>query len=156
MYGLSLHILDLIEHFIQARVSAISVAVECDRPNEVLKILLKDISPIFADVSDKTKSRSPKNPGRDIDLERLRDTAAGAGDIFMIGRGELGETTVAGTVKLNSIKGEIYRDLAVMLSSIVGDPSVFQQNPCCVGSGAPKSTIEPLPVTVVASIFVTA
>ena len=119
MYGLSLHILDLIEHFIQARVSAISVAVECDRLNGVLKILLKDNSPVFTDVSDETKSRSMKNSGRDIDLDRLRDTAAGAGDIFKIGRGELGETAVAGMVKLNSIKGEIHRDLAIMLSSIV-------------------------------------
>ena len=122
MFGLSLHILDLIEHFIQARVSALSVDVEWDHLNGVMKIQLKDSSPVFTDVSDEKKGgslRNMKNSGRDIDLECLRNTAARYGSIFEIGKGELDETTVTGTVELDSIKGEIHRDLAVMLSSIV-------------------------------------
>jgi predicted molibdopterin-dependent oxidoreductase YjgC len=119
MFSLSLHILDLIEHFIQARVSALSVAVEYDGPNGILKILLKDSSPVSTSDSDETKGRSLKNSGRDVDLERLRDTAAKAGSIFKIGRSSRSETTVTGTVSLDSIKGEIHHDLAIMLSSIV-------------------------------------
>ncbi|MBN2321321.1 MAG: molybdopterin-dependent oxidoreductase [Acidobacteria bacterium] len=122
MFGLSLHILDLIEHFIQAHVSALSVAVECDRANGILKILLKDNSTGVASVSDAAKGsplKHMKNSSREIDLKRLNDTASKTDGIFKIGKGEVGEAIVTGTVKLDSIKGDIHDDLAVMLSSIV-------------------------------------
>ena len=122
MFGLSLHILDLIEHFILARVSSISVTVEYDRPNGILKITIRDNSPVFSSISDDTNNRPAKgstNAAKDIDIDRLRDSAEKAGGIFKIGKGESGQTTVSATVHLNSIKGEIHHDLAVMLSSIV-------------------------------------
>ena len=45
---------------------------------------------------------------------------------------------------------------SVLLSAIVGVPVVFQQKPCCVGSGEPRSVISPFPVAVVVVISVTA
>jgi hypothetical protein len=45
---------------------------------------------------------------------------------------------------------------SVWLPEVVGFTDVLQHTPCCVGLGAPRSVIFPLPVAVVAAILETA
>ena len=44
----------------------------------------------------------------------------------------------------------------VLLSAVVGVPVVFQQTPCWVGLGEPRSVIVPFPVAVVSPMPLTA
>jgi hypothetical protein len=122
MFDLSLYILDLIEHFIKAHVTAMSITVEDDRLHNILKITIKGRSPVSHTVSHDKKSGSLEDSSaieKDVEMNRLRHSAEKNGATVEIGKNELGETMLAASVKLNSVQGEIQHNLAVMLSSVV-------------------------------------
>jgi predicted molibdopterin-dependent oxidoreductase YjgC len=121
-FDVPIFILDLIENFIKANASIMSVTVEDDRLNRVLNITIKDSGPGHHPIPDgngNSQLSNSRNTMKNIDVDRLRDAVDKAGGIFNIGRSESGETTVTATIKLSSVKGEMHHDLCAMLSSVV-------------------------------------
>ena len=57
-------------------------------------------------------------------------------------------------IELVNIPVELAAPSCVLLSAMVGFPLLFQQNPCWVGFGSPRSVMLPFPVAVVSVILV--
>jgi anti-sigma regulatory factor (Ser/Thr protein kinase) len=118
---LSLHILDLIENSIRAGVSVVSVTVEEDHAEDLLKISVEDngrglqVSPNVA-VNPFYTTKSGKRVG--LGLSLFRAAAERANGSLTLGKSPLGGLVVTVTMRLSHIDRSPLGDLAATLASV--------------------------------------